>query len=134
MDKLFTLMDAAREGYNAAAKDAWKKEGMKVARRLASGLQGPVSVRFNAGGVAVSGEVYLDAPGLKLWFEAGSFDLGYGYYREEYERGPGRSRFMGMNRMVTRGMFEDELLACLQLVQARGIEMMQADPRAKKSS
>jgi len=126
LDKLFDLMDKARSGYDAHAKEAWKKEGLRVARALGKELQGPVKVRFNAGGVAVSGEVYLDAPGLKLWFEAG-IGSEYGVYREEYERGPRRSRFMGQNRGITRRATFEALVESTRATQQRGIEMMQAE-------
>lgn len=66
--KLDKLADDA--SYNHEGKQAFRKEAMKLLRRLAAELRlerKDVDVRFNPGGIAVSGDAILHCDFLYVW-------------------------------------------------------------------
>lgn len=77
MKNLFTLAHAA--GYNEPIKAEWKKKSLALLRRIAKDLQlpkGTFDIRFNPGGIAVSGDATLHHDSFYLQIN----DFG-GYWR-----------------------------------------------------
>jgi hypothetical protein len=78
-------------GYNDANKREFKRLGMKMMRELRTALGIEADVRYNAGGIAVSGECTLHGDSIYVQISA---DYSYGILyrtcngRKDYSGGP----------------------------------------------
>ena len=79
IEKLIKLQGQC--GYNDSNKREFRRLGTKLARALRAELvpEGTAEVRFNAGGIAVSGDVILHCPTMYLRFNADGMGLGIMY-------------------------------------------------------
>ena len=82
--------------YNHEAKERWHRLGRRVAKALAERLNGQFDVRFNRGGIAVSGETTLHGEWLYLQFAVSCLGPSQGFMyrscegRRDYTGGPNR--------------------------------------------
>jgi len=100
-------------------KDEFHSKYRAVMVRLARQIPG-AKVHSNKGGIAVLGEVYLDAPQLHVmvggtfWDALQHPDMAQFMYRYEV-RQPGRASIMGRNRYAPHAMLTNSPARCVEL-------------------
>ena len=80
---------AANASYDYHTKEAWRAKGLAVLRRLAKDLglaKGTYDIRFNAGGIAVSGDAILHSDTIYIHLGASCVCDDAGYARKVKSR------------------------------------------------
>src|SRR5690554_6307167 len=96
--------------YNSEGKEAFAKEAKRQLRRLAKAMglvTGSYDIRYNAGGIAVSGEATLHGDHVYVQIEQSCLSGGNVLYRTCR----GRKDFSGgQNHFTDEGVFDDDRL------------------------
>jgi len=82
MKEFVRLANGSPIGYNADKKEQFAKQGKVLLRRIAAKLElpkGSYDIRYNAGGIAVSGDVTLHSNSLYIQFSQSALGPDYGF-------------------------------------------------------
>jgi hypothetical protein len=102
VERFISVVKTQDMGYNAPLKEEWARAGLSIMRALAKLLGYATKdreVKFNRGGIAVSGEVWLFADDLFVQFSQSAPDLGI-LYRRGCVRNGRRDSCGGDNRWL----------------------------------
>lgn len=111
MSKLEEIMSVSL-GYNPEGKDSFKNEGVRLMRKLAKDLglsAAERDIRFNPGGIAVSGDVILHTDHVYVHLSQSCLGMGHEVY---YRKCKGRRDYTGeINFWATAGELASRKLA-----------------------
>lgn len=105
--------------YNHGAKERWHRLARQLAKALAAKLglnKGEYDIRYNRGGIAVSGETYLHANDIYIQIDVSCFGPSRGFmYRSckgQKDYTGGQNRWMQFDELLDLGKAAAKLAEC----------------------